>query len=253
MSVVIRNIDTVEHVYSGQTIAVSASYTIQASERSRWASNDALITDITDGKAQVNNGTSDITGVAAQIAYLLGQDTAVRDSDGAYIQRNKAAQAGWTYQLKSFEFKTSTLNAVYNKDAAGADIGDVTVKFYDAANAELTSDLSTCVKTVVDMEPTFNYELVGGSVRAVGNVTTDTRVWVIAVPEIAAQYGGSKVMVNGVNLKFVNNTDGVEADGRASKFMSYSATYHTNKLRFVIKHAAAEVNEYSVFMELFKG
>jgi hypothetical protein len=59
-------------------------------------------------------------------------------------------------------------------------------------------------------------------------------------------------MIGGVNLKFVDPSDKVEADGRVSKYMSYSATYHTNKLRVILKHNAGIQHEVMLIIEMFK-
>ena len=178
-----------------------------------------------------------------------------RDVDGTKLSRNKAAPLGWTYQLKSFEFETSQLNSVYSKDQNNSDLNDVTIKFYDSDNVELTTQIAidlSCVKTVVDIEPTFDYEVIGGLAKILIIPTVDVRLWIVAVPDIAANLGGSKVMVNGFNFRYLGQSDSVEADGRASKRLAYSATYHTNKLRFILRHPAGHNSNILMALEMYK-
>lgn len=256
MSVVVKNIDTISHVYAGMTIEPDESYVIQATELSAWQNSDNLLTDITSGKAQINNGTADIVGISNQINYLKDIDTTPKDSDDAMLVRPKAAKSGWTYHLTAPEFKTSELNSLYHKDTSGNDLGACTAKYYDTNNVELTTQGSCdtdCVKTVFSFEPTWDYEIIGGTIKTFNDITVDMRTWVIAVPDIPAAYGGSKVMVQGVNLKYIDPNNGIVADGRASKYMTYSATLHTNKLQVVLKHPAGTKEEIMVAFELYRA
>lgn len=71
--VVLKNVDSVTHVWNGQSINAAASYTIQDSELKGFANNDALLEDIANGLAVINDGTSDIVGTSNQIDYLKGK------------------------------------------------------------------------------------------------------------------------------------------------------------------------------------
>ena len=177
------------------------------------------------------------------------------DTDNALIIRLKAAQAGWTYHLTAPEFTTSTVASLYHKNAAGTDLNECVVKYYDANDVELTTQGSCdtdCVKTVFYFEPTWNYEIIGGTLKTVSTVSENVRCWVIAVPDVPAIYGGSKVMVQGVNLKFIDPNNGIEADGRATKFMTYNATYHTNKIQLIIKHPAGHKEDLMMAFEVYR-
>ena len=178
------------------------------------------------------------------------------DADNALIVRSKAAKVGWTYHLTAPEFTTSKIDSLYHKDVSETDLNECTVKYYNASNTELTTQEmcdTDCVKTVFSFEPTWNYEIIGGTIKAVGAVTVNMRAWVIAVPDVSAIYGGSKVMVQGVNLKFIDPNNGIEADGRASKFMTYSSTYHSNKLQLTLRHPAGHKEDLMMAFELYKA
>lgn len=167
------------------------------------------------------------------------------DTDGAQIVRIKAAKKGWSFWALPIEITTSTLlGSVYAKDIAGTDVPGITCKIYDASNAEITTagllniNLNTCIKTVLDYEAAFDYEMIGGSLRINSNPTQDIRLWIVGAPDIPAMYGGSKEFASGVNLKFLAPDSSFEIDGRVTKYVTYNATTHQGKLRVILKHPA---------------
>ena len=180
------------------------------------------------------------------------------DADGATVIRPKAAKKGWTYHMCGIEFETSVLNSIYHKDVNGNDLNETTYKLYDSNDNEITVQATAdtdCVKTVIEFEPTYDYEIIGGTIKYIDStnpLNTDFRVWVIAVPDLTPAQGGSKVMVESVNLQYVDPANGVEADGRASKLMAYDATYHTNKLQITVKHPAGGKEKFMLALELFR-
>lgn len=176
------------------------------------------------------------------------------DSDGAVMSRTKVAPSGWNFQFRGVEFQTSTLGSVVNKDAQNADLADATLKLYNAAGVEITNPLFalTAVKTVLDIEPPYDIYIAGGKLKFITQPVTDVRVAVIGVPDVPAQLGGSKAFVQNVNLKFIPAADGVNADGRAAKWLQYSATYHTNKIRFIVYHDVTVAIPIAVFLELYR-
>jgi hypothetical protein len=204
----------------------------------------------------LKDSTSDQTDLETNYLPFVNKSVDNVDIDGATISRPKAAKAGWTYHLTAPEFSTSTIDSLYHKDVAGTDLNQCTVKYYDASNTELTTQGSCdtdCIKTVFSFEPQFDYEIIGGTIKTVGAVSVDVRCWVVAVPDIPAAYGGSKVMVQGVNLKFIDPNNGIEADGRASKFMTYSPTLHTSKIQLIIKHPAGHKEGIMMAFEIYKA
>lgn len=175
------------------------------------------------------------------------------DSENAPIQRSKTAPTGWTYHAHSFEFKTSE-SFIYDKQPDDSDYGFCVQKFYDADDVEITENLATeCVTSVIDFEPTHDFEVISGRVYVKDEITNeDVRLWVIAVPDIPAPTG-YKIMVSGLNLDFVDEYQPITTDGRVSKRMNYNATYHTNKLRFVVKHPVGKVVNLMILMEMYKA
>lgn len=177
------------------------------------------------------------------------------DQDGALISRPKAAKSGWTYFMCPVEFATSTLNSAYCNKYDNTNRAIVTYKIYDSNNNEITDILNeiNAVKTIIDIEPNYDYEIIGGQLQQYIKPNSDIRLWVVAVPDVPEQYGGSKEMVGGVNLKYIDPTDKVHADGRVSKYMTYSASNHTNKLRLILRHDAGIKHDLMMVLETFKA
>lgn len=176
------------------------------------------------------------------------------DIDGIPFFRLKASKKGWSFWALPIEITTSTLSgSVYSKDASGTNIPGITCKIYDNNNAEITTagllnaNLNTCVKTVLDFEPTFDYEMIGGILRINSNPGTDIRLWIVGAPDIPAIYGGSKEFASGINLKFLAPDSAFEIDGRVTKYVTYSADTHQGKLRIILKHpAGTQINLQAV-------
>jgi len=184
--------------------------------------------------------------------YISTSNKTYTDGDGSSLLRTKMATAGWTYQARFIEFETSKLSSVKNEMDDGTDYADATIKFYNASDVELTDQPTIdtdCVKTVFCFEPVYDMEVIGGSTTASPTPTNDVYLWLIGVPDVPANLGGSKVMINQLNLK-INPT--FEVDGRTPKRMNYDATYHTSKLCSVIKHNAGDQCKIMMEVEHFK-
>lgn len=196
-----------------------------------------------------------IENVPQQVQVM--SDANQKDSENAGIVRLKMAPTGWTYKLRGIEMETSKVGGVESKDLDGTDRTDLTSYHYNA-NGDLLSPTNptaiddTCVKTVLDWEPPHDYELIGGTVKILVSSTLDVHFWVVAVPDVPYAYGGSRVMVDGVNFKYVDSADKVQADGRVSKRLIYSSIYHSNKLRFVFKHEPGANHKFMIMLEFFK-
>lgn len=186
-----------------------------------------------------------------------------RDSDGSPLQRTKVTTTGWNYCLHGLEFETSKLDSIYSRKPDNTDYNFHTIKFYkdvSGAEVEITGDDlnqtfldANCIKTIVDWEPTFDYEIVGGSLKQKSVPTEDVHLWVIGVPDIPEAYGGSKVFVTTVDLAYIGLEDGVKVDGRAPKYLTYSATNHTSKLRLVLRHPVGYKHKLHMLFEIFKA
>lgn len=177
------------------------------------------------------------------------------DIDGTPVARVKATKKGWIYGMIPVEFQTAKLNSLDSKLVDGTTRSGFTYKIYDANDTEITTVLGeiNAVKTVIDFEPTYDYEIIGGQMQQLSKPATDIHVWVIAAPDIPANYGGSKEMVGGVDLKFLDPADKLNADGRVSKLIPYDPVYHSGKLRLVLKHDAGVQHALLLVLEIFRA
>jgi len=200
-------------------------------------------------------GVDDADTLDFEANYKAAGNKSFSDIDGTMSIRPKAAKKGWVFALLDIEFATAKLGSLYSKTKDGADRAGVSIKLYDADGTEVTAQEGEagCVRTVVCFEPPYDYEVIGGQLQQREKPASDIRVWVIAVPDVPAAYGGSKEMIGGANLRFVDPADKIEADGRVSKLMPYSATYHTNKLEFTLKHEAGVQHAVMILVELFRA
>jgi hypothetical protein len=95
--------------------------------------------------------------------------------------------------------------------------------------------------------------LLGGSLKQASEPTEDIYLWVVGVPDVPEAYGGSKSFITYINLKFMGLEEGVKVDGRAPKYLSYSAQNHTNKMRLIFRHPAGTKHKMHMLFELFKA
>ena len=175
-----------------------------------------------------------------------------RDADGAILQRVKQASQGFTYQARAMEIETSVLSSLVNIHEDGSSWGDGTLKFYDSSDVELTTQANIdlyCVKTVLQWNPTYSYDLIGGFLEQISTPLVDIRLWAIGAPGIA-----DKVMINGVNLRYLTSGDRLLIDGRTSKYMQYiGAAPNANAMQMVFKHPTAYKMKIMVVWEHFKA
>lgn len=207
----------------------------------------SFLTDIRKNNIIINDGDKDLEFDKAEeyLKQLNDFNYNNKDIDGAIIVRSKAAKKGWSFWAVPMEITTATISGnVYSKDSNSVDIPGITCKIYNASGTEITSpgildvNLATCVKTVLDFEPAFDYEMIGGALRINSNPAQDIRLWIVGAPDIPAIYGGSKEFASGINLKFMAPDSSFEIDGRVSKYVTYNATDHRGKLRIILKHPA---------------
>lgn len=253
MALILYNQTSTALNYQSNTISVPAngSLSVSPGQAVSLSSDTNLLNDVGNFNVNLCNGYQQFSGASA-LDFLKQFFVPFQfDSDGALLSRVKQAPTGWTYQLRGIEFKTSDLSSLVNLDPNGNAITDANIKLYDASGV-LTTISSLAVKTVVDLEPAYDYYIIGGIAKILATPAGNVRLGIIAVPDVPAAYGGSKVMVSNVNFKYMGQNDKVDADGRASKQLSYSATNHTNKLRFILTHDPGATSDIAIYLEHFK-
>ena len=181
-----------------------------------------------------------------------------RSPDGRAITRNTTANRMTNFKLRAISFYTADLeDGVHNwNPVTDADYGDITVKLYQADGTEITdaADEGLATKTVLDWEPTYNYEIIGGFVDIPqvlkGGVTDAWYLSAIGVPHYPPAYYGSIDFISEVNLEAVT-TEKVISDGRAISYMPYNlnGAPHTNLMRFILKHPAGDKKRFQLYVE----
>ena len=181
------------------------------------------------------------------------------DTDGAQIVRVKAAKRGWSFWSIPIEFTTSTVGGnMFCQLSDGTNIPGITCKIYDNTDTEITTagasdiNLQSCVKTVIDFEPPFDYEIIGGDLRVNSNSSQDIRLWIIGAPDIPANLGGSKEFASGVNLKFIAQNNSFNIDGRVAKSLTYNPATHQSKMRMILKHPAGTQINIQIIVQIFR-
>ena len=257
-TIIVKNIDTVSHTYAGQVIESGASYTIQSEAERQSFANDSLLNQhiwADPALAAINNGNEDLSAVLGD--KLLKGLPALIDSDGVALSRPKITKTGWHFQLQSVDFQTSNLSSVYNADEGETDLGFASIKCFDALDNELTTQTeadASAVRTEVYWEPTHDYEIIAASIYQNSIPTTDVRMWIIGLPDIPKNLGGTVNFVHGgLNLKNLQTGQLIEIDGRTAKFMAYDAVNHTNKFKVVLRHTAGSKYTLTFVVKLYKS
>jgi hypothetical protein len=205
------------------------------------------------------DGATWTTASAPSAAWITGQ-TPQMTADGRSITVHSIVKYTKNFSLRAFSFQTCTPSSVHNASPNGA-MTDVTMKCFDSGGTDVTSSPSTAVKTVLDLEPSFLYEVIGGWVdipdASRTAITTDgPGNWymsAVGVPDVPNAYGGSIPFVHEVDLALIpSGVSHVVSDGRATSLMVPSGTYHTGKLRWIVKHPTGSVQWFQMMVETFQ-
>lgn len=214
---------------------------------------DALVELLGQGAAKyaLDGGTGEL-GVAAAVDLIRGfypASVGIKDasftSDGRMQIRSTCANRMKNFKLRVICFYTSDLIGGLHcvNPVTDAAYGDTAVRLYDANGVEITTEEGevNAVKTTLDFEPHYDYEVIGGHLDLpeglVGGTTDEWYTSAIGVPDYPPQYYGSVDYISEVNLEACM-TRTVSCEGRSVSFMPYNLNGmpHTNRLRFIIKH-----------------
>jgi len=259
MAKYVKNNDSVARTWGGMEIESGSYYQLQSVEYARWANNSSVMDSIVDGTLIVSK-TGDSSGhIVDHITALnyLKDDITEIDSEGRQIVRAAAGKKGWSYYALGIQIETSKLGGLYCKDESGTNISGISIKFYDADNVELTTQETIdagCVKTILTIAPSYDYEIIAGNARQVSAPSTDVRLWVVGgILELGGAY--VKSFADSQNLRFTGTVP-METDGRASKYMTKTipgVPYQGNQFRFTLKHGVGVKHELLVTLEMFRA
>ena len=160
--------------------------------------------------------------------------------------------------LRVFSFKTSYSGSLHNVNPVTEDsYNDIEYMLYDSSGSLITDPTlsGSAVKTVIDFEPHYDYEIVGGFTDLPETLHMgSTDQWFIGgvgVPDLPPEMYGSIAYISEVNIEAVQ-TSRVESDGRATSYLPYKLYgYPTNKIRFYIKHPPGAQERFQIYLELF--
>jgi len=176
-----------------------------------------------------------------------------KDDDGATIVKLKMFKDGVSTRFHFISFALSDIGSLYHKKLDGTDYSWCTYKIYDSEGAEITDAANelNAVKTEIVWEPTsISYEIIGGVFYQNSVPSNDIYVWTIGVPDVPEAYGGSVAFASSANLKNMSSGEAFQIDGRVPKEMTYDATNHTSKLKFVFKHNAGDQHQCSIRLDI---
>jgi hypothetical protein len=247
MKLIVKNNSDDAFSYADGSVSIQPNSVTEITAANWFAlySDVNFIKDLRLNNLIVSDGLKDYSTPESEtyVTFLNSFNYNNKDIDGAMIVRTKAAKKGWSFWAVPIEINTSTIDAsVFCKDSAGNNIPGISAKIYDSEGIQITVpglaniNLSLATKTVIDFEPPFDYEMIGGALRINSNPAQDVRLWIVGAPDIPAQFGGSKEFASGINLKFLAPDSTFDIDGRVSKYVTYNPVDHRGKLRIILTH-----------------
>lgn len=185
------------------------------------------------------------------------------DSDGAPIQRPKAAPQGWAYSMQSVNFTTCWtdgdsgvpfLNSALNPTTRNeTDLGFASIKYYLSDNvtqATEPEDIANAIWTVIDWTTNYDIWILGGYLFQNAPPPDDLFMWVHLAPGIL----NYPFIEGGLNLRLVGPGGTVTADGIVSKLLSASVPMPgCNKIRITLKHDAGYQHEAQFLFRYFRA
>jgi hypothetical protein len=189
---------------------------------------------------------------SVSIHDLLKTDSGRLEVCVTYTKRTK------DFNLRAISFYTSKAGSVHTVNpVTDADFGDTTLSLWKKTEGVWVAATDTdAEKTVIDFDPTYSYEVIGGlidipnSLR--GGTTDQWYVSSIGAPDYTPQYLGQVPFVSEVNIEAVTAQQ-VVSDGKAVSYMPYNCggNPHTNRLRFILKHPPGAQVRFQIFIQHF--
>lgn len=254
MSKYIHNTSGAQKSYQGRPIADGAFFEIEPVNLVAYQSDTDLIGDLAAGTVRMSgDGSTDysIDG-AANVRFLLAQNTHDADT-GVVATTPRLLKDDWFLQHREFEFNLSTMNSVHDKDRNGNDLGDTTLKFYDASWTELTTQAAIdagCVHTVVRFQPSTEYGVKACYCTQIVQPTSNIYAYVsLVTPTELPSPNPSAVFApmgnGGFNMAFVAPAGRIGLDEPSYIFLQ-AAQY----IRWQFDHAVGETHRIQCVMEL---
>lgn len=172
------------------------------------------------------------------------------DSTGRPFARFAIASEGFVFKCLAIKFTTASLGSLHCKNPDFSDVTFITYKMFDANGQQTLVDLQATI-TQIDIEPPYDFEIVGGRIWQKEVPLLPVYGHMIGVPDIPEEYGGNKRLCDGgLDFQFVDKTYGI--DGRAPKMLYYNPEQHSNKIRVVFHHTAGFKHDFMFSLEHYK-
>jgi len=152
-------------------------------------------------------------------------------------------------------FTTSSQDSYDNTDYKEDDYGDVTYIMKDV-DGNTTTDESLCKETWIDWEPSFDYETTGGAIFIPDSLSgNDDNAWeihVVCAPDVPEANGGCIQFIANPRIKWVKGSWlRVDASLNPAEVLC-DPTYHSHKIRFIVKHPVSASTEFQINLRLYK-
>jgi hypothetical protein len=213
---------------------------------------------VTDPNYSQTQNDTDLAAFTSNVASSCNLTIEPKAENGRPQLVHTITKYTTNFQMRVFSFQTSNPSSLHNSSPTTA-MSDVTYTCYDASGANVTSSPSTAVETVLDFMPSYAYEVIGGWMDVPDSshadiVAAGPGFWYISalgVPDIPAAYGGSIPFVYEVDIALVpSGQQRIESEAGAVQYLKPSA-YHTNKLRWIIKHPAGGTEWLQIFVRTY--
>ena len=163
-------------------------------------------------------------------------------TDGVKFSRSTKVNLTRFFQSHFSVIETST-------DMNSDDSGYTTIVRFDE-NGQVTDVSTETVRTTLNFEPNFNYELYGGGVESIDELTKDFYVSAIVAPDIPSETGGNINVVR--NKLLLKPSEHVFRSGLGTRELIYNADIHSNKLRIEIRHEKGEQTKFQIEIQYYK-
>lgn len=180
-------------------------------------------------------------------------DDESRDSDGVLLTRLKIAANGAKFKTHHIYFKTSDLDSLKERKEDGTSHGYSTLKLYDINGDEITDNANEgdAVKTVIEFEPSFTYEIIGGGMYQKELPASPVVAYAVFAPTIPEAYGGQVHFLNEAHLNMMGTGKILDLDGYVPKKITHDSVNHSGRFNFTFHHAAGLQHELLMFIKIF--
>lgn len=176
-----------------------------------------------------------------------------RDSDGVVLQRFKIAATGSKFKTHHIHFKTADLDSLKERKENGNSFSYSSLKLYDS-NGDIITDGANegnAVKTVIEFEPAFTYEIIGGGIYQKELPASSIVAYAVFAPTIPEAYGGQIHFLNEAHLNMMGTGKILDLDGYVPKKINYDSANHSGRFNFTFHHAAGLQHELLMFIRMF--